>query len=253
MTAFGSNTDLKKLFRDLEKKVKPYPLQSFRISGDTGLLLLQNTIAPKSIEKALAALTGNSDSRTTKTSKNIGFHDQVKFKDRLATELERVERTRLPCSLVLVAIDGFSSLCKKHGDDHGKMALEHITAVITKHIHKVDTLARYDTNTFSILLPGSNLGKSLQRAKQLKKAIKNEPLMVDGKPHLHTASLCVSTCHAYDKLSPEDFLETAVKKLTGATQKGSDKICQVPNTGREDSCQVTVEERAQLFSFLAQE
>lgn len=253
MTAFGSNNDLKNLFRDLEKKAKPYPLQIFRIFGDTGLLLLQNTVASKNIEKVLAALTGGFDSRTPKSSENIGFHDQVQFKDRLVAELERVERARLPCSLMLVAIDGFSSLCEKHGNDHGEMASRHVADIIKNHIHNGDTLARHDANTFSILLPGVNQGKALQRAKQLGKAIKHEPLVIDGKQHFYTASLCVSTCHAYDKLSPGVFLETAAQKLIETTKNGDGGICQVSDTGREDSCQVTVEERVQLFGFLARE
>lgn len=251
MTAFGPNNDLKNLFRDLEKKAKPYPLQSYRISGDTGLLLLQKTIAPKNVEKALSALTSNSDAETMSPSIYSGLHDQIQFKDRLITELERVERTRLPCSLILVAIDNFASLCKKHGAEHGKIASQHLANIIKNHIHKVDTLARYDANTFSILLPGSNLGKSLQRAKQLKKAIKKKPLKIDGTQHSQTASLCVATCQTYDNLSPDSFLDTTVKKLIETSKKGVDKISHVPNKGKEDSCQVTVEERAQLFGFLA--
>lgn len=253
MTAFGSNTDLKNLFRDLEKKAEPYPLQAFRISGDTGLLLLQNTIKPKNIEKALAALNSNSVTEATGTSLCSCLYDQTQFKDHLATELDRVERTRLPCSLMLVSIDGYSALCKKYGDTHGEMASQHIAEIIKNHTHKVDTLSRYNANTFSALLPGSNLGKSLQRAKQLKKAIKEEPLKINGKQHSYTASLCVATYHAYDNVSPEVFFETAIKKLLATTKKGNDKICHVANEGKEDSCQVTVEERAQLFGFLAKE
>ena len=48
-------------------------------------------------------------------------------------------------------------------------------------------------------------------------------------------------------------LKMAAAEPGRAPEEGDDPICHVPKTLGEDSCQVTTEERAQLFSFLKRE
>ena len=49
------------------------------------------------------------------------------------------------------------------------------------------------------------------------------------------------------------MLKMAAAEPGRALEEGDDPICHVPKTLGEDSCQVTTEERAHLFSFLKKE
>jgi len=108
----------------------------------------------------------------------------------------------------------------------------------------VDILIQNSTREFVVILPGTNLGKATLRAKTIRTAT-----MAAG------AETCmgIALCYANDRFSPDNLLAQATAELARTRLPGADSICHVSGILAEDACQVSVEERAQLFGFLVKD
>lgn len=263
MTSSGPDQGTDHLFSSLEQQAKPHGLKTLRLrSGEgecLGLLLLRRQAPAGAVHAALrnailpdghgaAARDGGAAAACPDLCDDAtGLPGPDRFKALLAAELDRVERTRLPCSLLLVAVDGLAPA--RDADEHIIGAIP----LVAQHLHRVDVFARFDRTIFSIALPGTNLGKALQRAATIRNSLTAEPDLPGGRKQNAWASIGIAVCHATDQMQIDTFLGAASRQLDRARKKAGGDICHAAQLRTDDACQVTVEERAQLFSLLIKE
>ncbi len=261
MTSSSPDQGTDHLFNSLEQQAKPHAVKTIRLrSGEgecLGLLLLRRLAPAGAVQTALRRVIlpdGRGAARDRGTAGSCpdlcddatGLPGRDRFRELLAAELDRVERTRLPCSLLLVAVDGQAPA--RDAEEHISSAMP----LVAQHLHRVDVLARYDRTVFSIVLPGTNLGKARQRAATIRNSLSAEPALPGGKKQNASVSIGIAVCHATDQMQVDAFLDAAARQLDRARKKG-DRICHASHLRTDDACQVTVEERAQLFSLLIKE
>lgn len=264
MSAKRSHFDPKSFFKDLENTASDYQIRAITLAdpdqNPLGIILLRQGITPKEALDALRDYTSSSASAigTQNDSEECASEgaevgswasvpDSKHFDTLLATELDRVHRTRLPCALMRIALDGSSSNCGDgaHLDD---IAFRHASAAIKDNLHPVDIVARYGPRSFVIVLPGTHLGKARTVAEQLRKAVKSKPLsLCDSKECIQTISIGIAVFHSHDPFDPETFREIADDQLQRAKSLGGDRVCHVSGSRHADTCQVTQEEKAQLL------
>ncbi len=157
----------------------------------------------------------------------------------LRDEIDRHRESRLPCSLLLLGLASAKSAAKTIT----RTRCQAITAIQPLLDHH-DAVAPYDEHTLAVLLPATSLGKARRRAAAIQTALASGP-------HLPCCGL--SVCHAHEPLSAEKFLQRTRQELDRAMALGNGALCHAALAAVDDSCQVTVEERAHLFSFIAKD
>jgi diguanylate cyclase (GGDEF)-like protein/PAS domain S-box-containing protein len=145
------------------------------------------------------------------------------FQIRLAQEVERATRYKLPLNLLLIDLDYFDQYVKKHGVYYGNLTLKKVADLIRKNIRGSDVVVRYGGDSFAIILPNTIVSAALSMANRFNAIIKNYPFMfLDSQVQGHiTASIGLTFL---DGQTTEELILCAEKALAKAFQKGGDRV-----------------------------
>lgn len=245
--------DLSTFFLEVEKRALALPVQLIPLTDShahhIGLLLYRKDAA-ESLQAALKKVLSPGEIPSAETSLPAGcgkaddsrtlLPDGQEFQRILAGELDRVGKTRLPCTLILLGIHSPAPVLPE-----SRKALQQLAEIAHSVMGHTGTLASHAADTLALVLPGTNLGKGLYYAGEIMATVqKNQP------PSSALGSQIIMgavVCHAFDNLKPESFLRLGEKELQRARKKGPGSICHFIPRSEENFCQVTVEERAELF------
>jgi len=82
---------------------------------------------------------------------------RVEFLEVLEETIERCKGDGSPFSLLLVSLDAFQAILQQEGDDAANESVLAVTDIIAHETRRgIDSVARYDAETFAILLPGAH-------------------------------------------------------------------------------------------------
>ena len=162
--------------------------------------------------------------------KRAGLVDEVTglfshryFHIRLAQEIDRAKRYKLPLILIILDIDSFSDYVKRCGQSMGNEVLKKVAELLRKNIRGSDVVVRYGKDSFALLLPNTVLSAGLSLSNRFIAIIKNYPFPEEeGQPKKTiTASAGVVF---YEGQSPEELILCAEKALQEAIRKGGDRV-----------------------------
>jgi len=229
-------SDTAPLYRSLEDQASQHPVRAIRLTGKTsqllGLLIIDNDIPAADVTSALAGLPFPDQSRSVAVGHaKEKLPDLAWLRQQLAMELAQVQQTRLPCALVLIRLSGAASAL-----------VGQVAAALTPCLHPGDLLSGFQKDGLALILPGTTVGKARKRAEEIRTILRNAASTKSA-----SLALGIAVCHAYETMATEQLLTLAETELARAAKMGSDAICQSAAVRSEDSCQVTVEERAQLW------
>lgn len=228
-------SDTAQLYRSLEEQAGHHPVRTIRLTGKgaapLGLLFVNNDIPASEVAAALAGLRFPDQTRAASAGTPEGkLPDLAWLRQQLAMELAQVQQTRLPCALLLITISGGATLT-------GQAAV-----ALAPCLHPGDLLSGLQKNTLGLIMPGASVGKARKRAEEIRTILRSGAFSKGA-----SLALGIAVCHAYETIPPDHFLALAEAELARAVKMGNDAICQSSAARSEDSCQVTVEERAQLW------
>jgi len=234
------------LYRSLEEQARLHPVRAIRLTGKgsepLGLLLIGSQIPGQEVASALAGLRFTDQPRSATVGPAEGkLPGQGWLRQQLAMELARVRESRLPCALLLIAVSG-------QGPEPNFLA-EQAAPLLADCLHPGDLLSAWQRNTLALILPGASVAKARKRAEEIRNTLRNPAFFKEatGVPPSLGLALGIAVCHAYETIPAAQLLALAEGELARAARMGSDAICQSAAARAEDSCQVTVEERAQLW------
>ncbi len=228
-------SDTAMLYRSLEDQASQHPVRAIRLTGKAsqplGLLIIDCNIPASEVASTLAGLRFPDQPRSATVGHAEGqLPDLAWLRQQLAMELAQVQQTRLPCALVLLTFSGANALA-------GQPA-----TALTPCLHPGDLLSGFQKNGLALIMPGTTVGKARKRAEEIRTILRSA-VSTKGA----NLALGIAVCHAYETMAAEQLLTLAEAELTRATKMGNNAICQSSAARAEDSCQVTVEERAQLW------
>lgn len=234
-------SDTALLYRSLEEQASHHPVRAIRLTGKgaepLGLLLINNTVSETAAASALAGVRLTDQPRKAALSPaEEELPGQASLRRQLAVEMDRVQQSKLPCALLLITLSGTSSTLA-----------EQAAAALAPCLHPGDLLAGFQKNTLALIMPGAAVGKARRRAEEMRAALRNAVFLKGGAGVTPSLALGIAVCHAYETMEADRLLALAEAELARAAKLGNDAICQRAAAHAEDSCQVTVEERAQLW------
>ncbi|MFH1215205.1 MAG: GGDEF domain-containing protein [Pseudomonadota bacterium] len=232
------NTGFADFLRLVEEEAVVLGVEFVRVNEENpnfpGALLVFDSALSPAQKKELCRKVGAGNSHQPSIAlldKESGLPGIESFKNQVAVELDRVKKSRIPCALLLIRFD--------EGKAGG--SLKKATPVIKKEIGPDFLPAHYDKSTAALLLPGLNRTKTLEQAGIIHAACVSEI----------SEKVCIglTVCVAGDVPPVDGFIDRAAKELGRAKQEGW-HVFHSFQEQQDDFCQVTAEERAQLFSFI---
>ncbi len=101
-----------------------------------------------------------------------GLFNRRYMEESLAREIPRAQRKNMPVGIIMLDIDHFKVFNDTNGHEAGDMVLREMGAVLQNQIRGEDIVCRYGGEEFIIILPEANQAVTMQRAEQIRQAIK---------------------------------------------------------------------------------
>lgn len=232
-----SDKKLADFFHMIAAEADHFPVEVIEIIGKKGIqgVVAIDTSLSAAGRMELGQLVSSLSSRSNSPAialldKQTGLPGKAGFISQVDAEIAHVRKSRLPCSLLLIQLPG-----KK-----GNNVLKKASSLIKKETGYY--LARFDHNTLALLLPGDNKNRAVRKAHTIHKALTTTSLSAP-------VSIGLAICLARNIITTDDFIHMASEQLQRAKKEGAG-VFHASGELKEDSCQVTAEERAHLFSFL---
>ncbi len=151
-----------------------------------------------------------------------------RFDEYFDKEWGRMQRDRLPLSLVLCDIDFFKVYNDTYGHQEGDECLKKVAKILERGAKRsIDLAARYGGEEFVIILPNTNLEGAVRVAKNIQDALRELDIPHSGSRigDTLTLSMGVASTQPSDILSPDMLIAAADRALYQAKETGRNRFC----------------------------
>jgi diguanylate cyclase (GGDEF)-like protein len=147
----------------------------------------------------------------------------------LERELRRSERTGRAFCVLMLDLDDLKGINDRHGHMAGDAALRAVGEAIGSRIRRVDIGARFGGDEFVVLLPETDPTGGWVVAEQIRRAVKETALEVDGVRVPLSASVGIVS-YPHDGTTVGGLLECADEAMYRSKRGGRDRVSGVPDS-----------------------
>jgi diguanylate cyclase (GGDEF)-like protein len=142
----------------------------------------------------------------------------------LARELARAGRKVQPLSMILIDIDHFKNINDTYGHGAGDVVLRRVGMTLQQHVRESDIACRVGGEEFSLLLPEASLQTAVQRAEDIRGAVRRMALKYENEDlGAITASFGVAAFPDHGN-TLEALIRYADMALYEAKRSGRDRV-----------------------------
>ncbi len=145
------------------------------------------------------------------------------FELRLSEELSRAVRFREAFSVVNTDLDGFKAVNDTYGHQTGHGVLVEVARRLKDATREVDLVARLGGDEIGMLLPKTGVAGALRLAEKLRKAVADEPFVIDELSLRITMSLGVAAYPEHGG-SEKELFAAADSALYRAKKMGGNRV-----------------------------
>lgn len=146
-------------------------------------------------------------------------YNRSKLETLLQAELNRGKRYRSPFSAMLIEVDNFSRISETLGASAGEEVLIKLAALLKKNIRRTDSVGRWDTARFMVILPETNISQACTAAEKLRLLIDSFNFPIPEKP------FCSIGLTAFiENDDPESIVLRIEKALIASKANGRNKV-----------------------------
>lgn len=147
-----------------------------------------------------------------------GLLQHAHIKERLATELVRIERTQQQVSVVMLDIDHFKKVNDTYGHLTGDQVIMSLSNLLKQQLRKTDMIGRYGGEEFLVVLPDCPLEKAFSVIDKLRHSFAGFPFMFDNQTFNCTFSAGIASGNG--QLQADLVIEQADQALYQAKTGG---------------------------------
>ncbi len=159
-----------------------------------------------------------------------GVFNHRYFDLRLAQEVSRSSRYKMPLTLVLLDIDGFGHYIKSNGDYHGNLVLKKAAELLRRNIRGSDIMVRYGGDAFCVILPNTPLPPGISLGRRFCAIIHDYPFLHEEAQPKGRITVSVGVASLADH-TPEELMRCAESALASAVRKGGNTVEVFGNVG----------------------
>lgn len=170
--------------------------------------------------------------RLSSIDRMTGLFNRGHLDERLATEVNRAQRSRAPLSLVMMDVDRFKEFNDRHGHKAGDVALQAVADKVKQMLRRHDIVARYGGEEFVFVLPDTSAEAAFEKLEQIRLAVEAMPITLprsQGEGFL-TISAGIATFPT-DGIGAEDLLDEADARMFRAKTSGRNRVVGQPIPG----------------------
>ena len=144
--------------------------------------------------------------------------------DRLRTEIAQARRYQHPVAAVLMDVDRFVDINRRHGVAGGDALLREVALRLRLRIREADALGRAGSDGFLAVLPHTDEEGAATFASALRHRISQRPVLLDEELLTVTTSIGVAVMRPGEDLDLDGVLTRATEALDSARRAGGDRI-----------------------------
>ena len=141
-----------------------------------------------------------------------GLYNQAYILGHLREEIKRAMRFQRPCAFMIVSVDRFDKLQASVGAEQCNAIIIKIASLIRDLVREVDRVARFDRNSFAIVLPEKNKREIKKMADDIKERIESNFASKLDHRKLLTVSIAASE-NPLDGANAEELVAGAQRML----------------------------------------
>jgi diguanylate cyclase (GGDEF)-like protein len=150
-----------------------------------------------------------------------GQLNRHRLTEALSAVVSRSERSRMPCAFLVAGVNNLAVINETFGYDVGDEVLRQVARIIREKLRGGDTLGRFSSNKFGIILNDCGPGAMRIAADRFIKAVKNTPIRTPACQI--SATISVGGVIIPDQASsPQNALSHALQALEKAKHKRND-------------------------------
>jgi diguanylate cyclase len=149
------------------------------------------------------------------------LNNKTMFCQNVHRRISEWNRGGMPFSTILLSIDNYRQLKSDYGMQAAELALGVIAQTIRSSLRGMDLVARYDDETFGLLLPDASLRNAICIGERLRKDVRNTGIAIEGKTLRFTISLGIVEVSEGDVMA--SLLERAAAQLAQASLRGGNR------------------------------
>jgi len=223
----------KNIFRSLVETplvVEDKVIGTLRMDSGDALKYSQDSLRLLDIIASLSAVTIQNAilySKAEELSRKDGVTGLVVrryFLERFQEEVRRASINKGMLSVLILDIDHFKDCNDKYGHAAGDLVLRHLAKTLSAIVLEGDIVARYGGEEMILLLCGRGRKEAGLAAEDIRKTVKNKPLVL----RRHTANITVSiglATYPEDAVHEEELIKIADERLYKAKDEGRDRVC----------------------------
>ncbi len=146
------------------------------------------------------------------------------LQETLERELSRSRRYNLSLGVIMADIDHFKRFNDTMGHDGGDVALQELGVLLQTKTRKEDIVCRYGGDEISIVLPGASLEETVERAEQLREAVRRLSVRHQGITLGRITMSFGVAAYPQHGDSARDLLQSADTALYRAKRAGRDRV-----------------------------
>ncbi len=156
-----------------------------------------------------------------------GIHNRKYIKKRIGTDLSYARRHHIPYTVILIDINDFNAINKKHGPHTGDQILVMLSQTISNMIRNEDVFGRFGNDEFVILAQGIDQAGGVMLAKRICKGIAGKTIKAldeSGEQLQISVSIGVVTVTGSQEASRQKVITTAHQQLIAAKENIEERI-----------------------------
>lgn len=183
----------------------------------------------QSIIDSLSLSLANLKLRSTLRQQSIrdpltGMYNRRYMEETLEREILRAARNHENVGVIMLDIDHFKVFNDTFGHQAGDILLQSLGQFFLSHVRGEDVACRYGGEEFILLLPGSDLDETCQRAEEMREKVHHMSVEFKGQAlGKITLSLGVSVFPNHGT-TPDVLIQTADQALYRAKAEGRDRV-----------------------------